>query len=80
MRLKKLCIMFNFAEEFAFVVSESGGCYQLLFPEKRGLIREGAYLGWGGGGVNRGFSVLPHVIMYFICCRRETHVKIWSHW
>ena len=50
MRLKKLCIMFNFAEEFAFVVSESGGCYQLLFPEKRGLIREGAYLGWGGGG------------------------------
>ena len=62
-------------------MSESGGCYQLLFPEKRGLIREGAYLGWGGGGgVNRGFSVLPHVIMYFICCRWETHVKIWSHW
>ena len=64
-------------------MSESGRCYQLLFPEKRRLIREGAYLGWGGGGggVNRGFSVLPHVIMYFIiCCRWETHVKIWSHW
>ena len=30
-------------------MSESGGCYQLLFPEKRVLIREGAYLGWGGG-------------------------------
>ena len=36
-------------------MSESGGCYQLLFPEKRGLIREGAYLGGGGGGLIEGF-------------------------
>ena len=62
-------------------MSESGGGYQLLFPEKGGLIREGAYLeGGGAGALNRGFMVLLHVIMYFICCRWETHVKIWSHW
>ena len=51
-------------------MSESGG----------GLIREGAYLKGRGGGLNGGFTVLPHVIIYLICCRWETHVKIWSHW
>ena len=60
-------------------MSESGGGYQLSFPEKGGLIREGAYLK-GGGGLNGGFTVLPRVIIYLICCRWETHVKIWSHW
>ena len=33
-----------------------------------------------GGGLNRGFTVLPRVIICLICCRWETHVKIWSHW
>ena len=59
-------------------MSESGGDYQLSFPEKGGLIREGAYL--KEGGLNRGFTVLPRVIICLICCRWETHVKIWSHW
>ena len=30
-------------------MSESGGGYQLSFPEKGGLIREGAYLEGAGG-------------------------------
>ena len=37
-----------------WAMSESGGGYQLSFPEKGGLIREGAYLKGGGGGLIEG--------------------------
>lgn len=56
MRLQKLCIMFNFAEEFAFV-----GCLRLgdvinfCSLKREGLLERELVWGGGGGGLIEGF-------------------------
>ena len=51
MRLKKLCIMFNFAEEFAFVgYVWEWGMLSTFVPWKERAYKRGSLFGVGGGG------------------------------
>ena len=50
-------------------LNREGGLIIFLPLKRVGLLERGAYLSWGGGGLNRGFTVYRRPCFFFTISR-----------